>query len=91
MVIWEVWGSVALTFTDGHRCLPSGLPPLRALAGSFANGTPGVSEETERVAWAAFRSNRGDAWSHLGQKWLAGPRLATSCRRLILSAVQPGA
>src|SRR5262249_18465079 len=33
-----------------HRCLPSGLAPLRALACSFASGTPGVSEASEPIA-----------------------------------------
>src|SRR5262249_52388455 len=68
-----------------HHCLPSGLAPLRALAGSFASSTPGVIEPSERVAARLFGSNLDDAWSHLAAGWF---RMATSCRRLIWKPIQ---
>src|SRR5262249_28384864 len=79
-------GSVGFSRLDvhrRHRCLPSGLAPLRALAGSFANGSPSVSEETQREAGRLCGQFGATAWSHLGQKWLAGPGLARSLSRLI--------
>src|SRR5262245_12970174 len=60
MVIWDVWGSITLTFTGDISA------PLRALARSIASGTPGVIEASERVAARLFVGHdQGDAWSHL--------------------------
>src|SRR5262249_40172941 len=55
-----------------HRCLPSGLAPLRALTGSFASRTPGVTPARERVAGGLSGVQPGRCMAYHGREVAGG-------------------